>query len=343
MTLKKKKELSDPLAETSIPEIFVKLNLNHFSPTQSSYADGPWVYRYVICTQEQRRQFDGNANMHSGVACNNAIQYHYANKIFKLNPNTKKLSPVVNNKLSLDLAIQKVQEEFDKYLPVDDKDIEKFERYRETVPQTILQLEKACETLGVSRSKNIVAENILSFNDDRLHLPIIGRSDLEFSLEDFSSVAPSIVSSSGNPFCLLEIKTSWDRLGKVKVDGYRSWLNAKTPLTPNRQHLIQCAFYKKCKPDHDVKLIYVVKDDFKIFDERNCADLEPENLNNYYEELVRTLVRRERLIMKYASDDDVTKIKSELVKDVDPNFDHAFHWKIGHQWLQHAKDLWKQQ
>lgn len=339
MILKNKKELSDPLAETSIPEIFVKLNLNHFSPTQSSYQDGPWVYRYVICDQEIRRQFEGNANMAGGVACNNAIQFHYANKIFKLNPLTKKLTPCDNNKLSLDLAIQKVQEEFDNYLPVNDKDIEKFERYRETVPQTISQLHKACETLGVSQSKNIIAENILSLNDDRLHLPIIGRTDLEYDQEFFTTASSNVLSGS-TPSVILEIKTSWDRLGKTKVDGSRSFLNAKVPLTPNRQHLIQCAFYKKCKPSYDVKLIYVVKDDFKIFDKHNCQDLEDENLNNYYEELVRVLRRRERLIMKYADETDVLKIKSEIVKDVDPNWEHAFHWNIGHQWLQHAKQLW---
>ena len=57
---------------------------------------------------------------------------------------------------------------------------------------------------------------------------------------------------------------------------------------------MQVAFYKKAKPKHDAKLVYVTKDDFKVFDKNNCQDLTDENLNNYYEEMVRTCLRRER-------------------------------------------------
>ena len=81
--------------------------------------------------------------MAAGVAINNAIQYRYAQKIYKINPNTKKLSPFGNPVTSLDLAIQKVQEEFAEYNPVNEKDRVKFERYKETIPLTISQLEKA--------------------------------------------------------------------------------------------------------------------------------------------------------------------------------------------------------
>ena len=75
----------------------------------------------------------------------------------------------------------------------------------------------------------------------------------------------------------------------MKKDGTYGFSSAKVPTTPNKNHLMQIAFYKKCKPEHHVSLVYVVKDDFKIFDKNNCGDLEDENLNNYYEELVKVL------------------------------------------------------
>jgi len=334
MILKEKKVISDPLTETGIPDICQKFNWNHHSPSQGVYPDGNFAYRYWFVPQSVRRQFEGNANMSAGVAINNAIQFRYAQKIYKINPNTKKLSPFGNPVTSLDLAIQKVQEEFAEYEPVNEKDRVKFERYKETIPQTVSQLEKACELLGVK--KNVVAENVLSLSDPRLHLPIIGRSDLEYSLEVLSG--GSHIATA--PLCLLEIKTSHDRPTKMKKDGTYGFSSAKVPTTPNKNHLMQIAFYKKCKPDHHVSLVYVVKDDFKIFDKNNCGDLEDENLNNYYEELVKIFRRRERLLMRYADETDVEKIKSELVQDLDPAFDHAFCWSIGNMFVQDAKKLW---
>ena len=197
-------------------------------------------------------------------------------------------------------------------------------------------LAKAIETLV---SKDVVGEGVINFTDQRLHLPIIGRSDLEYSQQVFIDAASSH-SHSVAPFGLLEIKTSWDRLGKLKKDGSRSFLSPKVPLTPQRNHLIQVAFYKKCKPKHDAKLVYVTKDDFKIFDKNNCQDLTDENLENYYEEMIRTCLRRERQVLKYNDITDKQKFITEIVKDLDPQFDHPFLWSIGDQFVKAARELW---
>ena len=335
MILKDKKVNSDPLTETGIPDICQKFNWNHHSPSQAAYPDGNFAYRYWFTPQDVRRQFEGNANMAAGVAINNAIQFRLAEKIWKLNPSTKKLSPYDHTPLELDVAIQKVQEEFARYVPVNEKDQIKFNWYRETIPSTISQLEKACELLGVKNQ--VIAENVLSLSDPRLLLPIIGRSDLEYQLKDFSSLGSHIAKP---PFGLLEIKTSHDRPSRMKKDGTYSFVNAKVPTTPSRQHLLQVAFYKKCKPDHFISLVYVVKDDFKIFDKNNCGDLQDENLENYYEQLITIFKRRERLLLRYAEQTDKDKIIKELVQDLDPQFDHNFCWSIGSLFVNDAKKLW---
>ena len=66
-----KKVLADPLSEASLPN-FARLGINHHSSTSLSYPDGVFVYRYIICDQETRRMFEGNANMAAGVACGDA-------------------------------------------------------------------------------------------------------------------------------------------------------------------------------------------------------------------------------------------------------------------------------
>ena len=68
-------KLKDPLAEVGLPNICNLLNWNHHSATQTTYPDGPFAFRYLICDQKTRRMFEGNANMAAGVAVNNAIQY----------------------------------------------------------------------------------------------------------------------------------------------------------------------------------------------------------------------------------------------------------------------------
>ena len=75
-----KTKLTDPLQELQL-DGFKKLNellkINHHSPTSSSMPEGIYAFRYLFSTQEQRREFDGSANMSAGVAVNVAIQFHY--------------------------------------------------------------------------------------------------------------------------------------------------------------------------------------------------------------------------------------------------------------------------
>ena len=120
------KILADPLEELALPN-FSRLGINHHSSTSLSYPQGVFVYRYIICTQEERRNFDGNANMAAGVAVGNALNYRFAKVIWKLNPLTKKLAPTENKVFTDQEAIDKAMEKYRAYIPVDDTDREKFE------------------------------------------------------------------------------------------------------------------------------------------------------------------------------------------------------------------------
>ena len=64
--IKQTKQIIDPL-ETLQQDGFKKpplnelLKINHHSPTSSSMPEGIYAFRYLFSTQEQRREFEGNA------------------------------------------------------------------------------------------------------------------------------------------------------------------------------------------------------------------------------------------------------------------------------------------
>jgi len=92
-----------------------------------------------------------------------------------------------------------------------------------------------------------------------------------------------------------------------------------------------------CKP----YLIYLSADGSEIFSKDNCADLEPANIKNYYEQLVNKGIRRERLLTRYGHLNDKDAVIENLIADTDPQFEHPFYWSIGHEFLKHAKELWR--
>ena len=105
----------------------------------------------------------------------------------------------------------------------------------------------------------------------------------------------------------------------------------------------QLAFYVKAKAStHLVSplLCYLTADGFKIFNSKNCTDLEPENLNNYYEQLVNSCMRKERLLARHIDLEETDMILAEIIKDVDPEFSHPFYWSIGNKYLTKAKKIW---
>ena len=342
-----KNKISDPLEDLQ-QDGFKKLNellkINHHSPTSASMPLGIYVFRYLLCTQEERRNFEGNANMMAGVCTGDALQDHYSNKIWSFHPLQKKLSPRDHNKLSKDEAIAKALEKFKEYVSVNDKDQEKKDHYLETIPQTIQQGFLALDSLGVNISTQVVAEDSINFTDTRLSLPIVGRTDIHF--KDFNEVEQSTSASAPEaaPFLsVLELKTAWQKPGKTKKDGSRSFSSARLPSLPNKIHLQQLAFYAKAKASAffvSPLLCYLTADGFKIFTKDNCTDLEPENLNNYYEQLVNSCLRKERLLARHIDLEETDMILQEIVKDVDPEFNHPIYWAIGNKYLTKAKKIW---
>jgi len=336
--MKLNKVLADPLLEKKnlLPKFAHTLKFNHWSPTSLSLGDGPFIFRYLVLTQDERRLLPSNAQMKAGIATNNAVQLALATELWKFN-SAKKLAPTKHTPITKDAALQKAMEEFKEYRPADDKDSTKAMHYVETIPSTVKQVFLALEKLtGVHVSSPVViCEKHLSVSDNRILIPLVGRTDLEFHAflgDKSSSVSPGSF--------LVELKTTWDRFGKLKKDGNYTLLRARLPSSPSETHLCQCAFYSAFyNYEIPIRLIYACSDDYEIFDSSNCKGLTKEGLKEHYNKLIAVARRRERMIARYENMDRESIIQN-IVADTDPNFSHPYFWNIGSDFQKRAFDLW---
>ena len=352
------KILQDPLKEKTLPQFAIKLGINHFSSTQFSIPDAAWLFKYIYCTQEQRRElFESNSAMEAGKRVGEALQRVYAETIYKINPLTKKVAPTQNEKLSMENAVQEQIELFKEYVPVDEKDSDKKVKYLEEVPEVIKNADAGLKELGVASP--VTCERQISIDADKLEgdlqiatslLPVVGRIDFDFG-NQMSSVNPPVVNptealspslASAFPHKIIELKTKYSRLGKVKKDGTRSFLVSSPPATPSFNHLVQCAVYAaNWNFKVPVYLLYATANGYQIFDSTNCKHLTQEGLIKNLQIMMRTFIRREKILSQFQ---DLTKeeIIENAVGMIDMNADHPYAWNgLTPDLLKEAKDLWK--
>ena len=349
-------KLQDPLKEKTLPLFAQKLNINHYSPTQFSIPDSAWLFKYVVMDQKMRREMlDSNSAMEAGKRVGEALQKRYADTIYKIHPNTKKVAPTTNTKLSLDEATQEQIEIFKEYNPVDEKDADKKIKYLEEVPEIIMQANFGLQKLDVASP--CTCERQISIDADSLDaelylssplLPVVGRIDFDFGSLPQSEEQSSdefLGHGSGSPLipkAIVELKTKYSRLGKVKKNGERSFLVSSPPATPSYNHVVQCAVYAAhWNFKVPVYLLYATANGFEIFDSTNCKHLTVEGMIKNLQIMNRTFIRREKLLSQFQ---DYTKeeIIDHAVGMIDPNFDHPYAWNgLPEELLKEAKDLWK--
>ena len=349
------KILQDPLEEKVLPLFAQKLNINHYSPTQFSIADAAWFFQYCVLTQEQRRTLlKSNSAMEAGKRVGDALQRTHADTIYKINKLTKKVAPTTNEKLSLDNAIQEQIEIFKEYEPADDKDADKKIKYIEECPEVIRNANAGLTELGVASP--VTCERQISINTDALEksfyissplLPVVGRIDFDFGSRNVIGANPSDAelapsNASSFPHKIIELKTKYSRLGKVKKDGSRSFLVSPVPTTPSFNHLVQCAVYAaNWNFNVPIHLLYATAGGYVIFDSNNCKHLTQEGMQKNLQIMNRTFMRREKILSQFQ---ELTR--DELIENavgmMDGNFDHPYAWNnLPEDLLQEAKELWK--
>ena len=345
-------KVSDPLEaalQNTLPLFAQKLKINHYSPTQFSIPDAAWLFKYVWMDQKMRRELlPSNSAMEAGKIVGEVLQRIYADTIYKLHPTTKKVAPTTNEKITKDAALQEEIEKLKEYVPNDEKDSDKKQKYLEEIPEVINHaldgLTKLAVASPVTCERQISIDQLNGFYSPLL--PTVGRIDFDFGINnhEFGKSLPELnpTSQDAFPHKIIELKTKWSRLGKVKKDGSRSFLVSSVPATASFNHVCQVATYAaNFQFKVPAYLLYATKDGYKIFDSTNCHHLTVDGMKKNLQIMFNTFRRREQILTLYQ---DYTR--EEIIEGaaslMDMNLDHPFAWNgMPPELLKEAKLLWK--
>ena len=266
----------------TIPQYFLKRDLNHFSPTQATTPLDVWIYKYLHCNQDKRRKMKGSSKMRCGVLAGDSVTADISGRV----------RPIFH---------------YDGYKEwQDEKDEMQWNNDKEFLNATIEQIFLGLKDVGVKwddKRTKVVFEYYVSYEDDRLVIPIIGRTDIQ------------------TPTALVELKTKWSRRGAKKKDGTHSFSFPKLKDEPEETHLQQSSMYY-----HATKIptfiVQATAKEYKVFDIRQ------QNHEAALNELIVNCMKKQ----------EVAKLDNPE-KVIQPDFSH-YTWNIGNEFLNEAKELY---
>ena len=344
-------QTADPLAaelNKTLPLFAQTLKINHYSPTQFVIPDAAWLFKYCFMDQPMRRQMlPSNAAMESGKIIGDTLSKVYADTVYKLHPVKRKVAAMPNEKMTLDAALQDEIENLKEYAPQDEKDSDKKYRYLEEIPEVLHNANAGLTELAVASpitcERQISIDQPVGFSSPLLST--VGRIDFDFGKSNVFGNTPhelNPTSQDAFPHKIIELKTKWSRLGKVKKDGNRSFLVSSVPTTASFNHCVQVATYAA---HFDFKvpayLLYATKTGYTIFDSTNCHHLTVEGMKRNLQIMFNTFRRREAILTLFQD-----RSKMEIIEGaaslMDMNLDHPFAWNgMPTELLKEAKSIWK--
>mgnify|MGYP003110638527 FL=1 len=291
-----------------IPQEFIELDINHYSPTQLNQPMWLWALLYGAFSQQQRRRNKTNINMFFGTEIGSITQMMFCDEIW-----TYQSNKVENNKkLSMDQALETLNDYMNAYVPWDEKDQEKYEAIKHLAPDYLKQSYNGWKSLNF-KSPVVAERNVTT---EFTHINGLGRIDGEDELH------------------FVEQKCKLPKLLKPKKDGTRSVSTQKIPDTPLISHCRQTAFYYACTKKRPF-LLYVNDKEYKVFDSSNCDLLTVDAMQDHMEYYRQQARLRDRHILNSGGD------PLRLLSLQDPDWD-SFYADIGEENLNAAKDLFKQ-
>ena len=297
----------------------------------------------------RRELLPSNAAMEAGKIVGEVLQRIYADTIYKLHPVKKKVAPTTNEKITKDAALQEEIEKLKEYVPNDEKDSDKKQKYLEEIPEVINNALSGLKELAVASpvtcERQISIDQLEGFSSPLL--PTVGRIDFDFGINSHEFGTPLTETNPTSqvdafPHKIIELKTKWSRLGKVKKDGSRSFLVSSVPATASFNHVCQVATYAAhFNFKVPAYLLYATKSGYTIFDSTNCHHLTVDGMKKNLQIMFNTFRRREQILTLYQ---DYTR--EEIIEGaaslMDMNLDHPFAWNgMPPELLKEAKLLWK--
>lgn len=134
-------------------------------------------------------------------------------------------------------------------------------------------------------------------------------------------------------FC--EIKTKGDRKTRMLKSGEQGWSKASLPKKPEYTHLMQVALYHHAT-GLTPSICYTSKDEAVLYTPFNCDELKADSLNHALNDVRQRALIRQNLVKHFGND-----VKA-MASVVDPDWQHAYIWKINEEYKKEARSLWQQ-
>lgn len=308
-----------------IPQYYLDIGLNHFSPTQLNAPIDIWLFKYVYLSQVQRRSLKINSRMHSGNCLQHALNLVYLEGI----------KPAEALSIGLFGRKKKYEPDMATYIGNGANDIELHEQNIQAFEATFWSGIEALEELKLPKDKSVTSETYVHVTLDGIHVPILGRTDFQYT-------------------DVIELKTKWRKKNRPKKDGSYTWAKSTAPDKPDRPfwtYLKQCAFYWKAT-GKNVHLVYacergkqiVTRNDegkiiskkdgkpYAIFNKENSEHFSDESLNDCINQFKVAARARQTLLQHSTNPKDLVKFIAE------PDLKH-FMWDVGDDFYQQGKEL----
>ena len=308
-----------------IPQYYLDIGLNHFSPTQLNAPIDIWLFKYVYLSQVQRRSLKINSRMHSGNCLQHALNLVYLEGI----------KPAEALSIGLFGRKKKYEPDMATYIGNGANDIELHEQNIQAFEATFWSGIEALEELKLPKDKSVTSETYVHVTLDGIHVPILGRTDFQYK-------------------DVIELKTKWRKKNRPKKDGSYTWAKSTAPDKPDRPfwtYLKQCAFYWKAT-GKNVHLVYacergkqiVTRNDegkiiskkdgkpYAIFNKENSEHFSDESLNDCINQFKVAARARQTLLQHSTNPKDLVKFIAE------PDLKH-FMWDVGDDFYQQGKEL----
>ena len=299
--VKKYKQNNPPIE--FIPQYYLNVKQNHFSPSQINMPNDVWLHNYIFRDQEWRRTAKiPNPNMVAGNAAQDGInQYVFNNK---------------NVREAQAYAIRQYKK--NKVLYTGDV-LERFNKNMEVMAACVANGIAALDTINITEEKNLTTEVYCEYFFPGIEVVTIGRTDLMASSK-----------------YLVELKTKWHtkKLQKGNIPKEEPDFNylCQVAFYWKATGLEPILIYHTGMPVKDKKT-KEIKNEYKIFSKENCKQLTPAAMEEYLEHCRVVLTVRQNLL-KISSDPKV------LAQHVQPDF-NSFYWDdLNEEQLKEAKALW---
>jgi hypothetical protein len=188
-------------------------------------------------------------------------------------------------------------------------------RLRDGIPDTI---KNAVEVLADAGFAGCDEEMKITTRLQGLEIDMIGFIDL---------IVPDTM------FC--EIKTKGDRKSRKLIDGSQGWSKATLPKKPEYSHLMQVAVYQHAT-GLTPSICYTSKDEAVLYTPFNCDELKADSLKHALDDVRQRALIRQNLVKLFGSD------AKAMASVVDPDWQHAYIWKIDDEHKKEARALWQQ-